>query len=187
MLFVCCPLLRVDGSPARCPDTIMPSRQRYSKKSLFRGLGLRYRTLFYEKLRRAAARNPETAHAARRGGRYDVRREGCVRHIMGPLASRREAFATFGRNRPHKFWRSDFTADIYIRKISRSCFVHRPVRQVMWQEPCWTPRDGMCDVAAAERSPRCSCPADRDRREKEWNENSVWNNIIWYSLAAVPL
>ncbi len=106
---------------------------------------------------------------------------GCVRHIIGPLASRREAFATFGRHRPHKFCRYDFMGDICLREIPMSCFAHRHVRQVtVWQEPCWTPRDGGRDAAAADEADNAHLPA-------QWNENSVWNNIIWYSLTAVPL
>ena len=78
---------------------------------------------------------------------------GCVRHTIGPLASRREAFATFGRHRPHKFCRYDFMGDICLREIFISCFIHRPVRQVIgWQEPCCAPRDGMRDVAAADKA-----------------------------------
>lgn len=112
---------------------------------------------------------------------------GCVRHIIGPLASRREAFATFGRHRPHKFCRYDFTGDIYPRKIPMSCFAHRHVRQVtVWQEPCWTPRDGGRDAAAADKADKAD-NADKTHLPAQWNGNSVWNNIIWYSLTAVPL
>ena len=104
----------------------MPSRQRYSKKSFFRGIRLRYRTLFFEKLRLAADRNPKkSSRGIPRGpsGRVAV---GTVRHIMGPLASARAAFVPVTPRRPHKFCRSDFTGDIYIRKIPLSCFVRHP-------------------------------------------------------------
>ena len=126
-IFVCSlSLLRLDGCRARCPDTIMPSRQRYSKKSFFRGLGLRYRTLFYEKFRRAADRNPKkSSRGVTRGASGGVA-DGTVRHIMGPLASARAAFVPVMPRIPHKFCRSDFRGDIYIRKISLSCFGRCP-------------------------------------------------------------
>ena len=115
---------------------------------------------------------------------------GCVRHIIGPLASRREAFATFGRHRPHKFCRYDFMGDICLREIFISCFIHRPrvASNVasMRQEPCCAPRDGVRDVAAADKAHKAD-EADKTHLPAQWNGNSVWNNIIWYSLTAVPL
>lgn len=168
ILFVRCLLLRLDGCRTRCPDTIMPSRQRYSKKSFFRGLGLRYRTLFYEKLRRAADAVPKMRYTACRAWHRGRVPDGCVRHIIGPLASRREAFATFGRHRPHKFCRYDFMGDICLQEISMSCFISpraASMRQVIaWQEPCCAPRDGMRDVAAADKAHKAHKADRRIRR-----------------------
>ena len=54
---------------------------------------------------------------------------------------------------------------------------------------CCAPRDGMRDVAAADKAHKAdkADKADNAHLPAQWNENSVWNNIIWYSLTAVPL
>ena len=68
-------------------------------------------------------------------------------------------------------------------------FYPSPRAASMRQEPCCAPRDGVRDVAAADKAHKAdeADNADKTHLPAQWNENSVWNNIIWYSLTAVPL